>query len=62
MAAETQGTQWKPVIGEREHAQSWLFKAEHADARGQGETAESCALIALAHAVLAVESSIQGFG
>jgi hypothetical protein len=38
-------------------ADSWLFKATHADARGDGETAESCANAALAHATLALTAA-----
>lgn len=34
-------------------AERWLFKAENAGARGAGETAESCAMIAQSHATLA---------
>jgi len=34
-------------------AEAWLFKAEHADARGGQDTIESCAMIAQVHAALA---------
>lgn len=56
--ADVDNSQWKPVATARDHALNWVYKAEHADARGRGETAESCALIALVHAVLAAESAI----
>ena len=38
-------------------AERWAYKAEHADARGGGETAESCAAIAQAHAPLALAAA-----
>ena len=38
-------------------AERWAYKAEHADARGGGETAESCAAIAQAHATLALAAA-----
>jgi hypothetical protein len=40
-----------------EAAERWLFKAEHEGARGGSETAESCAAIARAHAVLALAAA-----
>ena len=43
-----------------QHYQSgeqWLYKAEHAGARGEQETAESCAAIAQAHATLALAAA-----
>ena len=39
------------------HAESWLFKAEHPDARGGEETSESCAAIAQVHATLALAAA-----
>jgi hypothetical protein len=35
-------------------AEAWAFKAENPDARGPGETAESCAAIGQLHATLAL--------
>jgi len=43
-----------------EHYQAserWLYKAQHDGARGPTESAESCALIAEVHALLAVAAS-----
>jgi hypothetical protein len=44
------------MTGPEHHVQSerWLFKAKDPGARGGGETAESCAAIAQAHATLAL--------
>ena len=51
-----------------EAAGRWLYKAENQGARGGGETAESCAAIAQAHATLslaaatALDPSRDGYG
>lgn len=38
-------------------AENWLFKAQHHDARGDGETPESCAALAQVHATLALAAA-----
>ena len=40
-----------------EAAGRWLYKAENQGARGGGETAESCAAIAQAHATLSLAAA-----
>lgn len=38
-------------------AEQWLYKAQHEGARGDAETAESCAAIAQVHATLALAAA-----